>query len=103
MGTLSYSPSTSSLADMPVAPYPVGSSKGTLAPSSSSSELRPEFMSGSHKDAPALSTRMSSSMSSSSGSVGSVFSKSSSTSHQASAASAASSSMSQGGEVRTSI
>ncbi|THG04233.1 hypothetical protein TEA_026563 [Camellia sinensis var. sinensis] len=64
MGTLSYSPSTSSLADMPVAPYPVGSSKGTLAPSSSSSELRPEFMSGSHKDAPALSTRMSSSMSS---------------------------------------
>ncbi|CAL5337839.1 unnamed protein product [Camellia sinensis] len=98
MGTLSYSPSTSSLADMPVAPYPVGSSKGTLAPSSSSSELRPEFMSGSHKDAPALSTRMSSSMSSSSGSVSSVFSKSGSTSHQASAPSAASSSMSQGGE-----
>lgn len=103
MGTLSYSPSTSSLADMPVAPYPVGSSKGTLAPSSSSSELRPEFMSGSHKDAPALSTRMSSSMSSSSGSVGSIFSKSGPTSHQASALSAASSSMSQGAEVRTSI
>ncbi|KAI3728108.1 hypothetical protein L6452_16737 [Arctium lappa] len=37
MGTLSYSPSASSLADMPVAPYPVGSSIGTLAPSSSSS------------------------------------------------------------------
>ncbi|XP_024994159.1 zinc finger CCCH domain-containing protein 34 isoform X2 [Cynara cardunculus var. scolymus] len=40
MGTLSYSPSESSLADMPVAPYPVGSSIGTLAPSSSSSDLR---------------------------------------------------------------
>ncbi|KAJ6719727.1 ZINC FINGER CCCH DOMAIN-CONTAINING PROTEIN 58 [Salix purpurea] len=40
MGTLSYSPSASSLADMPVAPYPVGSSIGTLAPSSSSSDLR---------------------------------------------------------------
>ncbi|KAK9077738.1 hypothetical protein SSX86_006075 [Deinandra increscens subsp. villosa] len=45
MGTLSYSPSASSLADMPVAPYPVGSYMGTLAPSSSSSELRPELTS----------------------------------------------------------
>ncbi|KAL8195752.1 hypothetical protein R6Q57_025505 [Mikania cordata] len=45
MGTLSYSPSASSLADMPVAPYPVGSYIGTLAPSSSSSELRPELTS----------------------------------------------------------
>lgn len=71
-GTLSYSPSASSLADMPVAPYPVGSSLGTLAPSSSSSELRPELISGSSKDSP--STRMSSSMSSSS-SVGSILSK----------------------------
>ncbi|KAI7746340.1 hypothetical protein M8C21_030591 [Ambrosia artemisiifolia] len=43
MGTLSYSPSTSSLAEMPVAPYPVGSFIGTLAPSSSSSELRAEL------------------------------------------------------------
>ncbi|KAH9328388.1 hypothetical protein KI387_000496, partial [Taxus chinensis] len=42
MGTLSYSPSASSLTDMPVAPYPIGSSSATLAPSSSSSELRPE-------------------------------------------------------------
>lgn len=47
MGTLSYSPSASSLADMPVAPYPVGSYMGTLAPSSSSSELRPEVTSAS--------------------------------------------------------
>lgn len=74
MGTLSYSPSASSLADMPVAPYPVGSSMGTLAPSSSSSDLRPELISGSSKES--LSTRMSSSMSTSSGSVGSIFSKS---------------------------
>ncbi|GAB4851257.1 hypothetical protein Ancab_030554 [Ancistrocladus abbreviatus] len=40
MGSLSYSPSASSLSDMPVAPYPVGSSMGTLAPSSSSSDLQ---------------------------------------------------------------
>ncbi|KAK2992012.1 hypothetical protein RJ640_014873 [Escallonia rubra] len=70
METLSYSPSASSLADMPVAPYPVGASIGTLAPSSSSSELRPELISGSNKDA--FSTRMSTS----SGSVGSIFSRS---------------------------
>ncbi|RVW55725.1 Zinc finger CCCH domain-containing protein 6 [Vitis vinifera] len=56
MGTLSYSPSASSLADMPVAPYPVGSSMGTLAPSSSSSDLRPELISGSSKES--LSTRI---------------------------------------------
>ncbi|XP_022760519.1 zinc finger CCCH domain-containing protein 34-like [Durio zibethinus] len=73
MGTLSYSPSASSLADMPVAPHPVGSTIGTLAPSSSSSELRPELLSGSSKDlVPAI---MSSSVSRSSESVGSVFSK----------------------------
>ena len=74
MGALSYSPSASSLADMPVAPYPVGSSMGTLAPSSSSSDLRPELVSGSSKES--HSTRMSSSMSTSSSSVGSIFSKS---------------------------
>ncbi|KAI4345452.1 hypothetical protein L6164_012575 [Bauhinia variegata] len=68
MGALSYSPSASSLADMPVAPYPVGSSMGTLAPSSSSSELRPELVSGSSKES--VSFRMSSSMSTSTGSVG---------------------------------
>lgn len=46
MGTLSYSPSASSLVDMPVAPYPIGMSPPTLAPSSSSTELRPEFLHG---------------------------------------------------------
>ncbi|KAK8527680.1 hypothetical protein V6N13_085488 [Hibiscus sabdariffa] len=72
MGMLSYSPSASSLADMPVAPYPVGSTIGTQAPSSSSSDLQP-VLSGSSKDsAPAI---MSSSVSASSESVGSVFSK----------------------------
>lgn len=74
VGALSYSPSASSLADMPVAPYPVGSSIGTLAPSSSSSELRPEIISGSNQES--ASTRMSSTMSTSTGSVGSTFSKS---------------------------
>lgn len=81
MGTLSYSPSASSLADIPVAPYPVGSSIGTLAPSFSSSELRPELVSGSSKDS--VSSRMSSSMSASTGSVGSTFSKSGSVPHSA--------------------
>ncbi|KAF3456188.1 hypothetical protein FNV43_RR00838 [Rhamnella rubrinervis] len=79
MGSLSYSPSASSLTDMPVAPYPVGSSIGTLAPSSSSSELRPELTAGSGKDS--SSARMSSSMSTSSGSVGSTFSKGGPVSH----------------------
>lgn len=75
MRELSYSPSASSLADMPVAPYPVGSSVGTLAPSFSSSELRLEHVSGVSKDS--SSTRMSSSLSSSSsGSVGSILTKS---------------------------
>ncbi|XP_039114005.1 zinc finger CCCH domain-containing protein 6-like isoform X1 [Dioscorea cayenensis subsp. rotundata] len=71
MGGLSYSPSASSLADIPVAPYPVGSSMATLAPSSSSSELRPDFIS--NKDS--FSTRMPSSETLSSGSIGSIFSK----------------------------
>jgi hypothetical protein len=33
VGGLTYSPSASSLSDMPVAPYPIGSSPTTLAPS----------------------------------------------------------------------
>ncbi|KAK6146161.1 hypothetical protein DH2020_020030 [Rehmannia glutinosa] len=74
MGTLSYSPSASSLTDMPVAPYPVGSTSATLAPSSSSSDLRPELLSGFSKDT--FSSQISSSMNSSSTSVGSTFSKS---------------------------
>ncbi|KAK7412587.1 hypothetical protein VNO78_04067 [Psophocarpus tetragonolobus] len=68
IGSLSYSPSASSLADMPVAPYPVGSTIGTLAPSSSSSELRPEFTSGSSKES--VPSRMSSSRSMLTGSIG---------------------------------
>ncbi|KAL3508067.1 hypothetical protein ACH5RR_033449 [Cinchona calisaya] len=106
MGALSYSPSASSLADMPVAPYPVGSSMGTLAPSSSSSDLRPELISGSSKDA--FSSRMSS-VSGSSGSVGSLFSKSSTVPHpsaqqpgQGTSTSSGSSSTVRGSEVRTS-
>lgn len=75
MGTLSYSPSASSLTDMPVAPYPVGSSPTTLAPCSSSSELRPELITGSSKES--FITRVPSSENASSGSVGSIFSKSS--------------------------
>lgn len=50
LGTLSYSPSASSLTDMPVAPYPLSSSSATLAPSSSSSDLRPEAAIGSSKE-----------------------------------------------------
>ncbi|KAJ1414237.1 Zinc finger, CCCH-type [Sesbania bispinosa] len=69
MTSLSYSPSASSLADMPVAPYPVGSSIGTLAPSSSSSELQPELTTGSNKES--IPSRISSSVSSTlTGSVG---------------------------------
>ncbi|GMH28426.1 hypothetical protein Nepgr_030269 [Nepenthes gracilis] len=71
MGSLSYSPSASSLTDMPVAPYPVGSSIGTLAPSISSSDFRAEVITGSNKGSL---TRMSSSTSTSSSSVGSILS-----------------------------
>ncbi|KAM7280297.1 hypothetical protein ACFE04_007431 [Oxalis oulophora] len=66
-GALIYSPSASSLADMPVAPYPMGSSIATLAPSSSSSDLRPESIPGP--------TRMSSSVGTPSGSVGPIVAK----------------------------
>ncbi|XP_059632703.1 zinc finger CCCH domain-containing protein 32 isoform X2 [Cornus florida] len=107
MGTLSYSPSASSLADMPVAPYPVGSSIGTLAPSSSSSDLRPELTAGSNKDS--FPTRMSSSMSVSSGSISSIFSKSGPLPHsnvlqsgQSTSPSISSSSSGHGGEIHTS-
>ncbi|KAL8142819.1 hypothetical protein V2J09_015851 [Rumex salicifolius] len=59
MGSLSYSPSASSLSDMPVAPYPVGSSIATLAPSSSSSDLRIDAVSGS-KNSPSKTSSLSS-------------------------------------------
>ncbi|KAK4372556.1 hypothetical protein RND71_007940 [Anisodus tanguticus] len=75
---MSYSLSASSLVDMAVAPYPVGSSVGMLAPLSSSSDLRPELISGSGRDA--FSTQISS-MNISSGSVGSMFSKGAPASH----------------------
>lgn len=95
MGTLSYSPSASSLADMPVAPYPVGTTIGTLAPSSSSSELRPELLSGSSKDpAPAM---ISSSVSASSEPVGSVFSEGAPVPHSTTQQSSWSSAPSTGG------
>lgn len=72
MGTLlSYSPSASSLADMPVAPYPVGSSIATLAPSSSSSsDLRVLISAASNKEDVLAMTSMPSA------SVGSSLSKS---------------------------
>ncbi|XP_059438999.1 zinc finger CCCH domain-containing protein 32 isoform X2 [Corylus avellana] len=72
MGTMRYSPSASSLIDMPVAPYPVGSFLATLAPSSSSSELRPELISGPQRES--YSTRMPSSGNTSS-TVGLIFSQ----------------------------
>ncbi|KAL8201089.1 hypothetical protein R6Q57_012428 [Mikania cordata] len=49
IGMLSYSSSASSLADMAVAPYPVGLSIATLAPSSSSSDPRPDLISAANK------------------------------------------------------
>ncbi|PIA44517.1 hypothetical protein AQUCO_01700249v1 [Aquilegia coerulea] len=73
MGTLSYSPSSSSLADMPVAPYPIGSSLATLAPSSSSSDLQIDFITDSNKSS--LTARIPSSENVASGSVGSILSK----------------------------
>lgn len=73
LGTMRYNPSASSLVDMPVAPYPVGSLLATLAPSTTSSELRPELISGSKKES--YSTRMPSSGNTSSSSVGLIFSQ----------------------------
>ncbi|XP_075487222.1 zinc finger CCCH domain-containing protein 58-like [Primulina tabacum] len=104
MRTLSYSPSASSLTDMPVAPYPVGSTSATLAPSSSSSDLRPELLSGFSQDA--FSAQMSS-MNSSSASVGSMFSKTEhvpqpSVRQSGTSSISSSGSTSQGGEIRTS-
>ncbi|KAJ7972916.1 Zinc finger CCCH domain-containing protein [Quillaja saponaria] len=55
MGTMRYSPSASSLVNVPVTPYPVGSLLSTLAPLSSS-DLRPELISGSKRET--YSTRM---------------------------------------------
>ncbi|KAL0348700.1 UNVERIFIED_CONTAM: Zinc finger CCCH domain-containing protein 34 [Sesamum angustifolium] len=106
MRILSYSPSASSLTDMPVAPYPVGSTNATLAPSTSSSDLRPELLSGYNKDA--FSWQMSS-MNSSSAAGGSLFSTSGAVpqssaqqSGQGSISSSGGSTISRGGEVHAS-
>ncbi|CAA2983168.1 zinc finger CCCH domain-containing 34 [Olea europaea subsp. europaea] len=96
MKKLSSSPSASSLTDMPVAPYPVGSSIATLAPSSSSSsDLRPEVIAGYRGDSP--SPQMSS-ISSTGASVGSIYSQSGPVSHS----SIQQSGQGIGGEVHTS-
>ncbi|XP_061349753.1 zinc finger CCCH domain-containing protein 32-like isoform X2 [Gastrolobium bilobum] len=70
LGTMRYSPSASSLIEMPVTPYPVGSLLSNLAPPTTSSELRPELMSGSKTES--FSARM---PSSSGTSVGLIFSQ----------------------------
>lgn len=44
MGTLSYSPSASSITDLPIAPYPLNYAVAPVAPPSSSSDLRPEYL-----------------------------------------------------------
>lgn len=72
MTSLSYSPSASSLAEMPVAPYHVSSSVGILAPFSSSSELQRELTTGSSTDS--VPSRIPSSTSTLTGSVGSTLS-----------------------------
>ncbi|KAJ9187734.1 hypothetical protein P3X46_003156 [Hevea brasiliensis] len=105
MATVRYSPSTSSLIDMPVSPYPVGSLLATLVPSSSSAELRPELIGVTKKD-PYLS-RIPSSGNTSSNSVGLIFSQTGSLplpelqhSIQSSVPLAGGRSTRQGGEVR---
>ncbi|KEH43246.1 hypothetical protein MtrunA17_Chr1g0195901 [Medicago truncatula] len=65
-----YNPSASSLIDVPVAPYPVGSLLSNLVPSTSS-EFRPELKSGSNS----FSARMHSSGNGSGTSVGLIFSQ----------------------------
>ena len=73
VGTIRYSPSASSLTDMPATPYMIGSSLSSLAPSFSYSDLRPEFISVSKFDP--HSSRMPSSGNTSSSSVGLIFSQ----------------------------
>ncbi|XP_028762262.1 zinc finger CCCH domain-containing protein 32 isoform X2 [Neltuma alba] len=73
LASVRYSPSASSLTDMPVTPYPVGSLLSTLSPSTASSELQPELMSGSEMES--FSTRMPSSGNGSSNSVSLIFSQ----------------------------
>ncbi|KAM3375693.1 hypothetical protein P3S68_014407 [Capsicum galapagoense] len=65
-------PCTPARSGWPVAPYPGGSFVGTLAPSSSSSDLRPELVSGSSKE---VFSTQASSIIATSNPVGSMFSK----------------------------
>ena len=44
LGALSYSPSASSLGDVPIAPYPLSLPVAPMAPSPSSSGLRPDYI-----------------------------------------------------------
>ncbi|CAN6561439.1 unnamed protein product [Malus baccata var. baccata] len=76
--TMRYNLSASSLVDMPVVQYPVGSLLATLAPSSSSSDCRPELLSASKRDT--YSIRVPSSGNTSSSSGGLIFSQSGSVS-----------------------
>ncbi|XP_028055625.1 zinc finger CCCH domain-containing protein 32-like [Camellia sinensis] len=106
--TVRYSPSASSLSDMLVAPYLVGSSLATLAPPFSNSEPRPEFISGPILDPP-HSSRTPSSGNTSSSSVGFIYSQTVSASlsdvqqsSQSSAPLSISTSTRQGVEVRRS-
>ncbi|KAK8960081.1 Zinc finger CCCH domain-containing protein 6 [Platanthera guangdongensis] len=71
MGQLSYSPSASSLVDMPVAPYPIGISAPTLAPSYLSTDPRPQYL---HRKDP-FSTRAQSSEDVHTGSVAPLLTK----------------------------
>jgi len=105
LGSMRYSPSASSLIDVPVTPYPVGSLLSQLAPSTTSSELRPELMSGSKKES--FSARIPSSGNSSGTSVGLIFSQGGSVSlsdvqlsSQSSASASSSRSTRQSGEIR---
>ncbi|GKV12091.1 hypothetical protein SLEP1_g23288 [Rubroshorea leprosula] len=103
-GTMRYNFSASSLIDMPVAPYAVGSLLATLAPSSS--ELQPELISGSKKDS--YLSRIPSSGTTPSSSVGLIFSQTGSPlselplSGQSSVPLSSSRNTRQGGEVRRS-
>ncbi|KAF7804820.1 BTB/POZ domain-containing protein [Senna tora] len=105
MGSMRFSPSASSLIDMPVSPYPVGSLLSTLAPSTASSELRPEHTSASKKES--FSTRMPSAGNNSSTSASLIFSQAGSVSPsdvqlstQTSAPLSSSRSTRQSGEIR---
>nr|AZL19372.1 transcription factor CCCH-2 [Diospyros kaki] len=108
MGTLRYSPSASSLTDIPIASYMVGSSIATIAPSLSYSEPHAEFVSGSKLDP--HSSRTPPSANTSGSTVGLIFSQTGSASSlsdvqpsgQSSTPISISMSTRQGGEVRRS-